>query len=50
MGGRDFRSGMGGGAFGPRSGGYGGGYNAGGSFYNGPPAPDYSSGGGQSWW
>lgn len=36
-------------AFGPRGAGYGG-YNAGGSFYNGPPAPDYSSGGGQSWW
>ena len=51
FGGRDLRSGMGGGsAFGPRSGGYGGGYG-GGSFYNGPPAPDHgSSAGGQSWW
>ncbi|WFD22510.1 RNA helicase [Malassezia equina] len=51
FGGRDLRSGMGGGsAFGPRSGGYGGGYGGGAGFYNGPPAPDHGSGGGQSWW
>lgn len=49
--GRDLRSGMGGGsAFGPRTGGYGGGYGGGAGFYNGPPAPDHGSAGGQSWW
>ena len=46
---RDLRFSGGSNAFGPRGAGYGG-YNAGGSFYSGPPAPDYSSGGGQSWW